>query len=96
MLLCILPRQDILPNQYTMHTQILATVDTAQYGVDISGNLSFNTHINSITSKANKTLGFLKQNIRTTHLADHELAYQTLLRPQVECESVYKAEYPQG
>ena len=54
-------------SQYTctMHNQILDTVDTARYlGVDISSNLNFKNHINGITSNANKTLGFLKTNIR--------------------------------
>ena len=45
-------------SQYSMHNQILDTVDTSRYlVVDISSNLNFKQHI---TSNANRTLGFLK------------------------------------
>ena len=75
-------------SQYTMPNQTLDTVDTARYlGVDISGNLNFNQHINKITSNANKTLGFLKRNIRTKNADVRRAAYKSLLRPQVEYAS---------
>ena len=88
-------------NQYTMHNQILASVDTARYlEVDLSGNLNFNTHIDRITSNATKTLGFLKRNIGTKHLGVREAAYKTLLKHQIEYASTvwspFKAGYPQG
>ena len=75
-------------SEYIMHNQVSETVDTARYlGVDISSNLNFSTHINRITSNANKTLGFLKRNIRVRNQNVHEAAYQTLMRPQVEYAS---------
>ena len=53
---------------YTMHNQVLESISSARYlGVDLSVNLNFNTHINRITSNANKSLGFLKPNIRCKH-----------------------------
>ena len=53
-------------HSHTMHSQTLDTVDTARYlGVDISSNLNFNQQINMISSNANKTLAFLKRNLRT-------------------------------
>ena len=65
-LLCILLGRRLINSQYTMHDQVLCTVDTAKYlGVDISDNLNFNQHINKMTSNANKTLDFLQLNIRT-------------------------------
>ena len=49
-----------------MHNQELESVDAAKYlGVTISKDLSWNTHINNITSTANKTLGFVKRNVVT-------------------------------
>ncbi|MES9994057.1 MAG: reverse transcriptase family protein, partial [Candidatus Thiodiazotropha sp.] len=75
-------------SQYTLHGEILESVDCARYlGVSISKDLSWNTHINEITSKANRTLGFVKRNIRTKNQAVKELAYKSLVRPQVEYAS---------
>ena len=51
---------------YTLHGQTLEAADHAKYlGVDISKDLSWNIHINRITANANRTLGFLKRNIKT-------------------------------
>ena len=85
-----------IKSQYSMHSQILDTVDTAHYlGVDSSSNLNFKQHINQITctSNANRTLGFLKRNIRVKNPCVREAAYQTLLRPQVEYASTIWSPY---
>lgn len=75
-------------SQYTLHGEILEAVDCAKYlGVSISKDLSWNTHINEITKKANRTLGFVKRNIKTKNQSVKELAYKTLVRPQVEYAS---------
>ena len=53
-------------SRYFMHNQELDSVDAAKYlGVTISKDLSWNTHINNITSTANKTLGFVIRNVVT-------------------------------
>ena len=87
-------------SQCTLHGQILESVagrlgqfqgvflPTSKYlGVEISDNLSFNTHIHKITSSANRSLGFLKRNTRTKNPAIRETAYKTLVRPLVEYSS---------
>ena len=75
-------------SQYTLHGEILESVDCARYlGVSITKDLCWNTQINQITSKANRTLGFVKRNVRTTNQSIKELAYKTLVRPQVEYAS---------
>ena len=49
-------------SNYFMHYQKLKSVDAVKYlGVSISKDLSWNTHISSITTCANKTLGFVNQ-----------------------------------
>ena len=54
-----------IPTQYTLHNCILESVSSAKYlGVDISSDLSWDTHINRISKKANNTLGFLRRNIK--------------------------------
>ena len=75
-------------SQYTFHGQTLESVDSAKYlGVTISQDLNWNKHINNITGKANRTLGFIKRNVKTKNESVKELAYKTLVRPQVEYAS---------
>ena len=73
---------------YTMHGQTLESVENARYlGVDISSDFGFSYHINRITSNAQKNLGFLKRNIKTTHSGIPEAAYKTIVWPQLEYAS---------
>ena len=70
------------------YTQVLETMSSARYlGVDISNDLSWKTHINLITSNANRSLGFLKRNIRANHPQLKAMAYKALVHPQLEYAS---------
>ena len=70
---------------YKLHGVILETVTCARYlRVDISSNLSWGSHIDRITDTANKTLGYVRRNIRTKMSDIREAAYTTLVRPQLE------------
>jgi hypothetical protein len=44
----------------------------------------WDSHINSITTKANKTLGFLRRNINISLTTVKEQAYKSLVRPSLE------------
>ena len=69
---------------YSMHGQVLDSVDSARYlGVDITSDLSFTQHINRTTTNAFKSLGYLKRNILTKNPAIREAAFKTIVRPQV-------------
>ena len=71
-----------IPTQYTLHNCILESVSSAKYlGVD----LSWNTHINRISKKANDTLGFLRRNIKIHSESLKSSAYKVLVHPQLEC-----------
>ena len=49
---------------YSMHGQVLDSVDSAGYlGEDITSDLNFTQHINRTTSNASKSLGYLKGSI---------------------------------
>jgi hypothetical protein len=50
--------------------------------------LQWDQHINNITAKANKTLGFLRRNLKIPSIRIKEQAYQTLVRPSVEYASI--------
>ena len=78
----------LIKNKYTMHGQVLDSIDHARYlGVDISSDLNFSHHVNRITANASKSLGFLKRNIKTKHPGIREAAYKATVRPQVEYAS---------
>ena len=73
---------------YYLHGQVLEAVTSARFmGVDISSGMSWNSHIDRITGKANSTLGFLKRNIKTKQPMVREVAYNTLVQPQLEYSS---------
>ena len=81
-------------SRYYMHNQELESVDAAKYlGVTISKDLSWNTHINNITSTANKTLDFVKRNVVTKNKDIKTMAYNSLVRPKVEYASVVWSPY---
>ena len=76
---------------YSLKGQDLEAVNTAKYlGVDLSNNLSWNSHIDRTTKKANSMLGFLRRNLRVNNSDTKAAAYKTLVRPNLEyCASVW-------
>ena len=55
-----------LPTTYTLHGETLEAIASARYlGVDIANDLSWKTHVSRITNNANKSLGFLRRNLKT-------------------------------
>lgn len=54
-----------MSSNYRLHGQFAEIVEHARYvGVDISTDLSLNTHINRITTNANKSLCFIPRNMQ--------------------------------
>jgi hypothetical protein len=52
--------------EYKIHNQDLEKVPHSKYlGVTLSKNLSWKPHVNNITEKSNKTLGFLRRNLHS-------------------------------
>jgi hypothetical protein len=73
---------------YHLHGHTLELVTSAKYlGLTITNKLQWDQHINNITAKANKTLGFLRRNLKIPSIRIKEQAYQTLVRPLVEYAS---------
>ena len=51
-------------HEYKMNNQILETVKHHPYlGVELTDNMKYNNHINTITSKASRVLGFVKRQV---------------------------------
>ena len=71
--------------EYTLHQQRLEQVQSAKYlGITISDDLDWGQHISEISSKATETLGFLWRNLAFAPRHTKEVAYKTLVRPQLE------------
>ena len=86
-----------IPGEYLLHGQILDSVGSSKYlGVENSGNLSFNAHIQTVCTSASRSLGSIKRNIRTKFPAIREMAYKTLVRPLVEYSSSVWSPYTQS
>jgi hypothetical protein len=78
-------RKHPIPTQYYFHGVQLESVTSAKYlGVDISENLTWDAHIDRTSKKANQTQGFLRRNIKVKSQSIKSIAYQTLVRPQLE------------
>ena len=70
---------------YTLHQQTLEQVQSAKYlGLTITDDLDWGQHISEITCKATKTLGFLRRNLALAPRHTKEVAYKTLVRPQLK------------
>ena len=76
---------------YTLNNTILQETSNHPYlGVDISNDMSWNSHIDRISSKANRTLGFLRRNLHSCPKHIKEISYKTLVRPILDyCSSVW-------
>ena len=81
---------------FCIHGQVLEAVDHAKYlRLEISHDLNWNTHIQNLTTKANRTLDFVRRNISTKHQGIRQTAYNTLVRPQLEYASPVWSPYTQ-
>ena len=73
---------------YALHQQRLEQVQSAKYLViTILDGLDWGQHISEISSKATKTLGFLRRNLAFAPRHTREVAYKTLVRPKLEYAS---------
>ena len=70
---------------YTLGGQFLEQVNQAKYlGVMLSDELNWSPHINSVTTSANSTLGFIRRNLKQCPKDLKELAYLSLVRSKLE------------
>jgi hypothetical protein len=71
--------------KYCLHDHVLESVDKVNnMGVTISDDLKWESHINNICGKANKTLGFLRRNLNIGSTSVKAQACKSLVRPSLE------------
>ena len=77
-----------LPTTYKLHGHTLDTVDASKYlGVTISNNLTWDRHIDNTIGKGNKTLGFIRRNLKDCTKPVKSAAYTSMVRPTMEYAS---------
>ena len=77
---------------YQLKGHKLNSETTTKYlGINISQNLSWNTHVDKISSKkGNSMLGFLRRNLRVNNEQAKTTVYKSLVRPSMEyCSTVW-------
>ena len=71
--------------QHQQTLQTFENVQSAKYlGITITDNMDWGQHVSEISSKATKTLGFLRRNLAFAPRSTKEVAYKTLVRPKLE------------
>ena len=78
------PNKQILFD-YSLYQQKLEQVQSAKYlGLPITENLNWGQQVSEISCKATKTMRFLRRNLALAPRHTKEVAYTTLVRPQLE------------
>ena len=71
------------PIIFDYYDRALEAVNITKYlGIHLSEDLRWNEHVRNISNKANKTLGFLKRNLRHCSAATKDRAYKVLVYNQ--------------
>ena len=77
-----------MENTYYLYDTPLLSSDHLKYlDVTLQSNLTYDRHVQDITSKANHTLGLLRRNARISSPQLNEHAYKALDQPQLEYPS---------
>jgi hypothetical protein len=72
-------------NFIAMFCYTLESVSSAKYlGITLQSDLKWTQHANNIVANANKGLGFLKRNLKTSNTNIKSQAYLSLVRPKLE------------
>jgi hypothetical protein len=86
-----------LATNYLVHNHQLEVVPSAKYlGITISEDLTWNKHISQVSSKASRTLGLVKRNLKISSPKIKEQAFNALVKPTVEYSAAVWDPYTQA
>ncbi len=75
----------IIQHDYILHGHVLEHVKEAKYlSATLTSDLRWNRHIANVSTKANRTLSFLRRNLQINAPVMKTTAYNTLVCPIVE------------
>ena len=78
----------VIQTSYNIHGQTLNETSKAKYlGVTIDNTLSRNSHIDTVTKKADQTTAFLRRNLSSCPKDVKAKCYKSIVRPQLEYAS---------
>ena len=81
-------KRNPIKTDYNLHDHILASVSSVKYlGVTVTEDLRWDTHIQNICDKANRTIGFLRRNLNIGAVSIKQQAYFSLVHLLVEYAS---------
>ena len=83
--LTITNKTNPVKHNYLLHNHTLESVSSAKYlGITLQSDLKWTQHANNIVANANKSLGSLKRNLKTSNTNIKSQAYLSLVRPKLE------------
>ena len=75
---------------YLQDTPLEMSTKQKYLGVALSNDLDWSHQINSLTTRANKTLGLLRRNLKSCSPYTTNIVYKTSVRPQLEhCSPIW-------
>ena len=78
-------KRNIIQTSYNIHGHTLKETTQAKYlGVTIDNKLSWNSHVDQVTKRANQTTAFLRRNLSSCSKDVKAQCYKSLVRPQLE------------
>ena len=81
-------KREAVKTNYTLHGKQLKQVSsTTILGVTCQDNCEYQEHINTIATKGNQLLGFLRRNLKIKNARAKAEGYLTLVRPSLEYAS---------
>ncbi|KXJ28647.1 RNA-directed DNA polymerase from mobile element jockey [Exaiptasia diaphana] len=77
-------KEPVLIDYYIDGRKLSPVTNHPYLGVSLSSDLKWNTHVNNIVAKANKSLGFVKRNLYSCTERTKRTAYVSIVRPTLE------------
>ena len=79
----LLKKRNTIDVKYILHNHQLESVESSKY-LEMTTSKDLKCDINTVTAKANHTLGFLRRNMTGCKTSAKPRAYETLVRPTLE------------
>ena len=75
----------VIHTNYQLHGHRLEIVDSRKYlGITLTSNLSWDKHVDNVAAKGNRTLGFIRRNLKDCTRTVKETSYIAIVRPTIE------------